>query len=277
MGELDWKKYEQITKYIYGILGQRYGIKIRGYGKDCKVRGKSGVEHQIDVLTEQSDSRGLHLTAIECKFLNQKVTKETVMKLHSEMQDAEIESGIIVCKSGFTKDTLAYAEHVGIKLVEFREAAVKDMNVEKTMNVGVLAIRTKAIIRRPIITRIDLGSEQIIDEHEIMAMHYSTVLISEGKKVPFKNYMMSFSEELHRQPLLQTTSREYQPVIGKIERGNNNDIIIEKISFAGFLIEIDASVNRSFRLTDQVWMIMKEIFDKKSYLLSENGMIYDVG
>ncbi len=82
--DLDWQEYEAITKYIYEILGVQYGIKVIGYGGDNKVQGKSGVKHQVDVLTGQDQGGRTHLTAIECKFLKKKVTKETVMKLRSE-------------------------------------------------------------------------------------------------------------------------------------------------------------------------------------------------
>lgn len=49
--DLDWKGYEAITKYIYETLGKKYGVKVVGYGRNFKVVGKTGVEHQIDVLT----------------------------------------------------------------------------------------------------------------------------------------------------------------------------------------------------------------------------------
>jgi hypothetical protein len=49
-----------------------YNIKIKGYGHNCKVTGKSGLSHQIDVLTEQLDGEQLLLTAIECKYWNKK-------------------------------------------------------------------------------------------------------------------------------------------------------------------------------------------------------------
>lgn len=39
--DLTWQEYEAVTKYIYEMLGVQYGIKIMGYGKDCKVQGKS--------------------------------------------------------------------------------------------------------------------------------------------------------------------------------------------------------------------------------------------
>src|SRR5437868_11506271 len=98
--EINWEEYEAITKYIYGALGEQHGIKVIGCGRSCTVKGKSGVTHQIDVLTEQSDGEKTRRTAIECKFLKGKVTKDTVMKLQGIMEDTGIESGIIVCKTG---------------------------------------------------------------------------------------------------------------------------------------------------------------------------------
>lgn len=78
--KLDWKQYEFITKYIYETLGLN-NITVEGWGRDCKLLGLSGVEHQIDVLTSERDHTGPFRTAIECKYLNTKVTKDTVMKL----------------------------------------------------------------------------------------------------------------------------------------------------------------------------------------------------
>jgi hypothetical protein len=111
--ELDWKVYEAITKYIYEALGAGCGIKVKGYGRNFKVKGKAGLQHQIDVLTELSDGERQLLTAIECKYWKKKVSKDTVMKLSETMQDSGIASGIIICKTGFTKDTLAYSEYKG--------------------------------------------------------------------------------------------------------------------------------------------------------------------
>ena len=55
---MNWKSYEEIVKCIYEQLGQSANIKILCWGKTCKVKGKSGVNHQIDVLTSHSD--GIH-------------------------------------------------------------------------------------------------------------------------------------------------------------------------------------------------------------------------
>ncbi|OQP59529.1 hypothetical protein A3860_37475 [Niastella vici] len=277
--DLDWKEYEAITKYIYEALGAGYGIKVKAYGKDCKVQGKSGVKHQVDVLTEQLHGEDYLLTAIECKFLKKKVTKEIVMKLYSIMKDADISSGIIVSTMGFTKDTLTYAEHVGIRLVELKEVEKDDVNGSPTINIGLFEVNTQATITRPIIITIDFGTVQITNEHEIMALRcdsYATILTSEGNKIAFNKYLDAYYKELNDQnQLLKTITIDYPPVKGKLlSKWIDNQPEIEKITFNGFLCKIDASSKKSFQLVDQVWMIMKEIFEKTSYKLSTSGMLF---
>jgi hypothetical protein len=51
-------------------------------------------------------------------------------------------------------------------------------------------------------------------------------------------------------------------------------IEIEKMEFTGFLAKIDASSKKSFQVVDQVWMIMQEIFEKKTFKLSKSGMLF---
>lgn len=118
MNTLDWKKYESVTKYIYETLGKDFGVSIVSYGSSFKVTGRSGVKHQINVLTAQTN--GLHTTqtAIECKYLNKKITKDVVFKLLGIINDAEIEKGIIVSRFGFTKEAVAQEKACNIKLLE---------------------------------------------------------------------------------------------------------------------------------------------------------------
>lgn len=270
--ELDWAEYEAITKYIYEVLGMQYGIKVIGHGRENWVQGKSGVKHQVDVLTEQVKDGRVYLTAIECKFLKKKVTKETVMKLHAVMVDAEISSGIIVCKGGFTKDTLAYAEHVGVKLVELRESE------KESINVGILEIRNKLTGSTPNIVSIDLGSIIITDEREIFGIrcgYCGSILTPEGHEIAFKKYFDAFYDELHRQnKFLKTITINHAPIKGKlIKMYKDRQPEIEKISITGFLSQIDRSSNISFKIVDQVHMIMKEIFEKNGYKLLKSGVI----
>jgi len=126
MAKLDWKSYEELVKDIYEQLGKATGVKILGFGKDCKYKGKSQVEHQIDVLTSHSDGLHEYLTDIECKYWNEHINKDIVMKVEAIVKDCNFSKGIIVSKFGFTPDAFQYAKHVGIGLVELREMTDED-------------------------------------------------------------------------------------------------------------------------------------------------------
>ena len=73
---MNWKEYENLTRWIYETIGQAHGVVIEGHGKDCKVVGKSGDKHQIDVLASHSDGFHKYLTDIECKYWNDNVDKD---------------------------------------------------------------------------------------------------------------------------------------------------------------------------------------------------------
>jgi Restriction endonuclease len=123
---MNWQSYEEITKDIYAVLGKGTGVKIECYGNSCKVTGKSGVEHQVDVLTSHSDGIHCYKTAIECKYWKDRINKDIVMKAEAIKNDCNLDKAVIVSQMGFTSDGLSYAEHVGIDLVELREPLDKD-------------------------------------------------------------------------------------------------------------------------------------------------------
>ena len=118
---MEWEEYEKIVAHIYKSLGRNIGVKILGFGNTCKRKDKSGVYHQIDVLTAHSDGIHKYLTAIECKFWNEKVNKDPIMKLEEIIKDLNISQGVIVSKKGFTSDAIKYAKHTDIKLIELRD------------------------------------------------------------------------------------------------------------------------------------------------------------
>ncbi|WP_448635389.1 restriction endonuclease [Pedobacter panaciterrae] len=249
--ELDWEEYEAITQYIYGALGEQYGIKVIDFGRNCKVKGKSGVIYQIDVLTEQSDGKKIHRTAIECKFIKDKVTNDTVMKLRGIMEDAGIESGIIVCKTGFTRDTLMYAEHKGIKLVELREALENDRDFKRTLEIGTLDIPMNIMVSRANITSIGFGSKVITDEGEIMALYSARLQDSYGSELAFMKFIRHFSDELEgRNELLKTTTIDYPLKLKLLLKLQGKEIATEKISITGFFTKTDRGY-RSVILIDR--------------------------
>jgi hypothetical protein len=277
--ELDWKEYEAITQYIYSALGEQYDIKVKDYGPNCKVKGRSGVYHQIDVLTEQLQDGQPLLTAIECKYWNKKVDKDVVMKLSKIMEDSGIANGIIVCKAGFTKDTLTFAEHEGIKLVELWEAGEKDEHFQKTVEIGILDLHIKAFVSRGVATSIDIGGKiiTIADEQELIKMHYVKFYDTSGNTISLGEFLGEFSKELqNRGELLKTTTITY-PLNRKLFwKQSKEEIAFDKINITGYFAKIDKSSKRSIALTDQVWMIMNELFDKRKLTLSKSGLIWNL-
>lgn len=274
---INWEEYESITKYIYESLGAHYGIKAIGYGRDHWIKGESGVKHQIDVLTEQINGGHRFLTAIECKYIKQKVSKDTVMKLCEIMQDADIDEGIIVCKSGFTRDTVTYAAHKGIKLVKLWEAGEEELDYKKEMEIGILNIYSKMIRSRINITSIDFGDRTIHLDPATGAVYNWKLNDTSGNEHPLKPLLFAFGDKLKSLNIpLKNSTIEYNVGGNLFLKMNEERIAVEKLRITGFLTVDDVSTGKSFRLTDQVWMIMEELFDKRRLTMSKGGLIWNL-
>ena len=124
--ELEWRAYEKVVEHIYRELGRASGIEALCSGPSCKVSGKSGSKHQIDILTSHSDGVHTYKTAIECKHWKKKVGKTPITKLAYILADAAIDKGIIVSKAGFTPDAVKVAKDENIGLVELRKPLADD-------------------------------------------------------------------------------------------------------------------------------------------------------
>ena len=123
---MKWQAYEELVKDIYQQLGKLAGVRIECWGSSCKVRGKSGVYHNVDVLTSHSDGIHTYKTAIECKHWNEKISKDPVTKLSVILDETNIEKGVLVSKVGFTRDAQQLAKFKNISLVQLREPENSD-------------------------------------------------------------------------------------------------------------------------------------------------------
>jgi len=275
---LDWRTYESITRYIYESLGKQSGVKIKGYGNSCKEIGKSGVSHQIDVLTTHSDGIHTYKTAIECKYWKDRINKDIIMKLSETINDTGIHKGIIVSKNGFTKDGIEFAKFRNIELVELRQIEEKDLNeIPEQIDIGSIEIKTSARIWRPEILTIDVGNDQRLDIKNGSDFFDFIVSQESGVQIPLTTYIDLFKDEINRQNKESEKITKYYEVSrgALINRQNNTSIAINGITFTGQLTEIDACSNMRIKLVDQVWLIMKSIFDERSFTFSENGLIIE--
>jgi hypothetical protein len=272
--KLDWKQYEFITKYIYETLGS-CNTTIEGWGNDCKVRGESGVTHQIDVLTSETDDMGTYRTAIECKYLNTKVTKDTVMKLSETINDAGIQRGIIVSKSGFTPDAQQFAKHRNILIVQLKEAGKQYSENQKPLHLFDLGINIGITRRRPVVTNIiatDTDGNQItLDEKD---QYYIFVKHASGKITNLFDEIMVFKNYLNEQDPTITVSKEYSHQHALLYFPTNVHKL-KSITYTGSLTVKDTTEKKVFSIVDRVWLLMEKIFEQQTFVVSEGGIIVD--
>jgi hypothetical protein len=264
---MDWRDYERITKYIYETLGKATGVKIEGHGSSCKVKGKSGVDHQIDVLTSHSDGIHTYRTAIECKFWENSINKDIVMKVAEIIKDAGINKGVVVSKKGFTEDGILFAQHKNIGLVELREIEGGD---RKEFDLGILNIKTE--LRRPEILNI------IIDNigHDLKPEHLNPrqlkLRLNGGEEVPFENYLTSFKNELHKVEPDKVVQKYYELKDSELI----NEVTKKTTQIKGLTLRGQLKVKNSdlkWHIVDEVWLIMKTLFEDKSFTISKTGVI----
>lgn len=276
--DLDWKIYESITKYIYEMLGHQSGVTIKGYGSTCKVVGKSGLSHQIDVITSHIHGSHTYETAIECKYRKKKVNKDVVMKLVQVLEDTGISKGIIVSKSGFTRDGIQYAKHKDIGIVHLREYEEKDRpDTAEQIDIGTMDLNIKIHVTRPEIVSIDIGDNRKIEiNHEFDYFDF-IVILKNGKQVPFYTYINDFRNVLNRKndKSEQLTGKYNIPDSKLFKRQTKEQIYLNEIIFTGQIMESDVQRNLQFNILDKVWLIMKSIFEGRTFTFSDNGLIIE--
>ncbi len=275
---LDWKTYESITKYIYENLGKKSGVSIKGYGRTCAVKGKSGVSHQIDVLTAHSDGIHTYETAIECKYWKDKVNKDIVMKVSSIIEDTGISKGVIVTKSGFTKDGLEYAKFKNIGLVELRESTDKDHeSTPKEIEIATLQINLSITATRPKLLQINLGNNRNLDVQDEFDLFNYSILLSDGKRVPFYDYVTDFRLYIADQKEMDIEITKCYKLSEShlFRKGIPESIPFDEVTITGKLTQNDYKKDLEFTLVEKVWLLMKSIFDERTFSLSENGLIIE--
>lgn len=274
MSKLDWKSYEEIVKDIYEQLGSASGVKILGHGMSCKYKGKSGVEHQIDVLTSHSDGIHDYLTDIECKYWDQHINKDTVMKVEAIVEDCNFSKGIVVSKLGFTPDAVQYAKHVGVGLVELREMTDEDWKGR------IRKIEVNIIAHYPELTQVHVELEdgavkegilkgKISGNAQLMFIQYPTgikvslaqfiedgffkELLQKEDKVPFsKSYTFEKGSTMTYQELGKTYGLKAIHLTGEMRSISQTDVI---------------------EGSNQIEYYMKCIFEDVEILLNTEGKI----
>lgn len=273
---MKWQDYEEITKHIYETLGKAHGTKIEGYGKNCKVTGKSGIQHQIDVLTSHSDGVHTYKTMIECKYWTQKVDKDIVMKVAEIVDDANLSKGIIVSRNGFTSDATNYAEHKNIGLVELREPTDKDWkgrirNIRINLNMMLPTITDFELIIANT-TEIPRWLESKLNRNpELFSIRYSDDTTTPLETI-FERFNSELSKKERNETLEQNQSFDSNTLL--LYNPTNETIPINGIKINGILKIAKQTIN--LHGDNYILLIMKSIFESKEYSITKNREIKEL-
>lgn len=266
---MNWQSYEDLVRFIYEELGRASNVKILCHGSSCKVTGKSGVAHQIDVLTEHSDGIHSYKTAIECKYWKEKVNKESVAKLAEILEDAQIEKGVVVSKVGFTPDAQLFAKYKNISIVELREPTEDDWRGR------IKDIRVKVFIKMPLVSNF-----QIIQPPVPSGQHVQGVVLSD------KAFFCSGDNEISAQQLIeeqikQKSTEDLQSAQCEIPFVPGTYMRVEGQNFKAPVNAIRFSINFAVQESqieingaEYVSIIMHCIFEEKRFTIDNNGQIH---
>ncbi len=266
---MDWSSYEAIVKHIYETLGGQFGVKVECFGRNCKCTGKTGVEHQIDVLLSHSDGIHTYKTAVECKYWNQKVNKDVVMKISEIVEDCGFNKGVIVSKKGFTQDAITYARSKGIGLVELREPTDEDWKGR------IRRIEIKFHILEPDIAIALLLPEEEKDKAGRSSKadpHLVYLVYPDGKEISMIEIIGRFIQNLSLEEEKEETIN-FPP--GTLIVLPNEQLKIQGIRLRGKLRK-GATKTLEINGEDVVFLIMKELFEGKKFIVDRGLNVREV-
>lgn len=267
---MEWIEYEEITKYIYETLGATSGVKIECHGNNCKVTGKSTVAHQIDVLTSHSDGLHSYKTAVECKYWEQTINKDIIMKVAEIVEDTGLNKGVIVSKNGFTPDAISYAKYKNIGLIELREPNEDDWKgrvkyIQINMNMLLPQISgLELLVSKETKSTLKPGATSV---------KFLDIKRTDGSIENIEKYINEFNNEL--------CEKEENEVLEKIFAFDTGTVLIYKPT--GEETEISGiKLNGILRIAketieikgeDHIYMTMKCLFEDKSYTITKDKKI----
>jgi hypothetical protein len=199
------------------------------------------------------------------------------MKIAEIIEDAGINKGVIVSKMGFTKNGISFAEYKNIGLVELREIEKRDWqnHVKKPiLQVALGSITTFIERRRPEISSVIIDSA--INNHisgEITSRKMA-VRHNSGEEVPLDQYFEAFKKTLHENEP-EKIVESYFELKGAIlvDKASKEEIPIKGFTLSGKLTVTNKDVNREIEIVDEVWLTMKNLFERNSFSVSNWGFI----
>ncbi|BCL90425.1 restriction endonuclease [Ralstonia pseudosolanacearum] len=112
-GNRDWSGFEEHVQQVYQGLLDVKGEDVL-VARDVTIRGRNGLEHQIDVYYEFELTGLRHRVAIECKNMQRPVDKDRVLAFSAKINDCPGVRGCMIAANGYQSGAKKFADDNGI-------------------------------------------------------------------------------------------------------------------------------------------------------------------
>lgn len=120
------EEYEKLAHKIYEDILALEGVENIEVMHNVKIKGISGVDHQIDVFWEYKYAGVAHKVLIECKHYGHNVSLLHARNMHGLLTDIPNSSGILVTTVGYQSGAEKYADFYGMGLKLIRKPQGSD-------------------------------------------------------------------------------------------------------------------------------------------------------
>lgn len=109
-------EYELLTRSIYESVLSQEGVQNVDVKHNVDVVGRSGVEHQIDVLWDFEQAGITHRVLIECKNYSSNLSLEKARNFFGVLHDIGNARGLLVTRTGYQSGVVKFCNYYGIGL-----------------------------------------------------------------------------------------------------------------------------------------------------------------
>ena len=180
-------EYERFTRAIYQAILVEEGNRTINVGHNESIAGRSGVEHQVDVLWEFKQAGVTQRVLIECKSYTSNLTLGNARNFFAVVHDIGNCVGIMVTRTGYQSGAAAFAKHYGLALKVLRKPVENDWRERiKKIQVNFTPRVPVSTEERPIVCQLHLqpaSDEQ--DTRLIVAMANNPHLVEADPSLQF--------------------------------------------------------------------------------------------
>lgn len=157
--------YEKLVQSIYQDILKGEGVSPDSVKHNIDIVGKSGVEHQVDVMWKHKLAGIEHPVLVECKNYSSAITLDKVRNFFAVLHDIGNCRGVMVTKTGYQSGVEKFASHYGIYLKLLRKPTSEDWKGKvKDIHISINALAPVSTDKKPIEVYCFLKSKN--DEHK---------------------------------------------------------------------------------------------------------------